>query len=163
MTVTNLVTGEQRDGLSASSVPGISRGRAHNDRQGAGRGDAPPGGGRRAGVPQDDEGAWRSRRWRSRREQITEQIYALDVDRTKAGKKRWKRTGLLRRAERVETPDAYTVKLVNDASYALYRHEAGKPGRRKINPLRVAHWRDELVATFRPILLTPTDSPSETS
>jgi hypothetical protein len=83
---------------------------------------------------------------------ITEQIYALDVDRTKAGKKKWKRTGFLRRGERAETPDAYTVKLVNDAGYALFRHEAGKPGRRKINPARVSHWRDELLETFRPIL-----------
>lgn len=86
------------------------------------------------------------------KERITAEIYALDVDRAKSGKKKWKRTGLLRRAERVEVPNAYTARVVNDASYALYRHEAGKPGRRKINPLRESHWRDELIETFRPII-----------
>lgn len=86
------------------------------------------------------------------RQKITEEIYALDVDRTKAGKKKWQRTGALRRGERAEVVDAYTAKIVNDASYALYRHEAGKPGRRQINPGRVSHWRDELTATFRSIV-----------
>lgn len=87
------------------------------------------------------------------RGKITDEIYALGVDRTAAGKAKWKRTGLLRRGERVETPDAYTIKLVNDAGYALFRHEAGKPGRRKINPLRLSHWRDETVEAFRSILV----------
>jgi hypothetical protein len=87
------------------------------------------------------------------RQKITEQIYALAIDVTKSGKKKWKRTGALRRGERVEVIDAYTMRMVNDASYALYRHEAGKPGRRKINPGRESHWRDEMVATFREILL----------
>ena len=87
------------------------------------------------------------------RQRITEQIYGPAIDRRKNGKPKWKRTGFLRRGERVETPDAYTVKLVNDANYALFRHEAGKPGHRRINPGRVSHWRDELVAAFRPVLL----------
>ena len=67
--------------------------------------------------------------------------------------KLWRRTGHLRRAERFELRDAYTFAVVNDAVYAEPRHEAGKPGRRPINPLRESHWRDELAKTFRPIVL----------
>ena len=86
------------------------------------------------------------------REKLTELIYALPVPkRPKSGKPMWKRTGFLRRSERVEVRDAYTTAVVNDAKYALPRHEAGKPGRR---PTRYpAQWRDELTETFRSVCL----------
>ncbi len=87
------------------------------------------------------------------RELMTKEIYAIPVDKTKAGKPKWRRTGNLRRSERAEVVDAYTVRVVNDASYALPRHEAGKPTGRNINPLRISHWRDELLKTFQPLML----------
>ena len=86
------------------------------------------------------------------KEKLSE-LYAIPEDRYKNGKKKWRRTGALRRAERVEVPDPYTVRVVNDINYAQPRHEAGKPNHRKINPLRENHWRDELAETFRPIVL----------
>lgn len=65
-----------------------------------------------------------------------------------SGKPMWRRTGNLRRSERVEVRSAYEAAVINDAEYAIYRHEAGKPDRR---PTRFpAHWRDELVKAFRP-------------
>lgn len=82
---------------------------------------------------------------------ITELIYANPVPkRPVSGKPQWKRTGNLRRSERQEVVDAYTARIVNDASYALYRHEAGKPGRRKTQ--FPAHWRDELRQAFQPVI-----------
>ena len=87
------------------------------------------------------------------RELMTAEIYAIPEDVRKNGKKKWRRTGHLRRSERAEVTDPYTVRVVNDAKYALPRHEAGKPGNRKINPLRESHWRDELVETFRSVIL----------
>jgi hypothetical protein len=82
---------------------------------------------------------------------ITELIYAFPVPKGKNGKPLWRRTGFLRRAERAEVRDAYTAAIVNEASYALFRHEAGKPGRR---PTRYpAHWRDELREAFRAVCL----------
>ena len=85
------------------------------------------------------------------KEKLSE-LYAIPEDRTKKGKKKWRRTGALRRGEIVEVPDAYTVRVVNRIRYAKPRHEAGKPGRRRINPLRENHWRDELKRVFRPIV-----------
>lgn len=86
------------------------------------------------------------------RKTITDQIYSLPEDVTSTGKKKWRRTGALRRGERVETPDAYTIHVANDVSYTEPRHEANKPGRRQINPLRTSHWRDDLMTTFEPIV-----------
>lgn len=86
------------------------------------------------------------------RELMTKEIYGIPVDKTKAGKPKWRRTGNLRRSERAEVSDPYTVRVVNDAGYALFRHEAGRPGGRKINPLRISHWRDELLKTFQPLI-----------
>jgi hypothetical protein len=87
------------------------------------------------------------------RELMTQGIYALDVDRTASGKPKWRRTGHLRRSERYEIRSPVEVAIVNDAAYAEPRHEAGKPGRRNINPLRRTHWRDEMAAVMRPIAL----------
>ncbi|HEV8176114.1 MAG TPA: hypothetical protein VGP44_00355 [Gemmatimonadales bacterium] len=84
---------------------------------------------------------------------LTTEIYALPEDLTRAGKKKWRRTGHLRRSERVEVRTPYVVALVNDAAYAEPRHEAGKPGRRHINPLRVSHWRDQVRETFASVVL----------
>lgn len=84
---------------------------------------------------------------------LTEQIYAIPEDVRKNGKKAWRRTGHLRRSEKFEIRDPYTVAIVNTAAYALPRHEAGKPGHRNINPLRISHWRDDLQAEFHEGLL----------
>ncbi len=83
------------------------------------------------------------------RETMTREIYAQPVPtRPKSGKKMWKRTGTLRRSERIEPRTAYEAAIVNDAAYALPRHEAGKPGHRKTR--FPAHWRDELNKFIRP-------------
>lgn len=85
------------------------------------------------------------------RKQMTTDIYAKPVPRRpRSGKPMWTRTGNLRRSERIGQRDPFTVTIVNDADYALPRHEMGKPGHR---PTRYpAHWRDELLKTFQPIL-----------
>jgi len=67
---------------------------------------------------------------------------------SKGAQKAWKRTGALRRGERVEVPNSYRVDVVNDVVYAEPRHEAGKPGRRRTR--FPAHWRDEWKQEFRP-------------
>ena len=96
------------------------------------------------------------------KQRMTEEIYSVPEDtvlrRPRSGGrprvvKLWRRTGHLRRSEQALVPNAYTVRVVNTAAYAEPRHEAGKPGRRNINPARVSHWRDDLIKTFRPIVL----------
>lgn len=85
------------------------------------------------------------------RERMDEEIYSQPIPRSAKGRPLWKRTKNLRKGERYEVLDPYSVRIVNDMSYAEPRHEAGKPGRR---PTRYpAHWRDELQAAFRSILL----------
>lgn len=86
------------------------------------------------------------------KETLIAEVYAIPEDRTKSGKKKWTRTRRLLNAEKAVLSDPFTVEVVNATLYAEPRHEAGKPGRRKINPLRESHWRDELLATFRPLL-----------
>jgi hypothetical protein len=85
------------------------------------------------------------------KELMTTEIYGIPEDKRKNGKPKWRRTGHLRRSERGEVTDPYTVRLVNDAAYGLPRHEAGKPGHRKINPLRVSHWRDKAIELWESI------------
>lgn len=98
------------------------------------------------------------------KELMTSEIYAIPEDLKKSGiakqkagrkilgsDKKWRRTGHLRRSERAEVTDPYTVRLVNDAVYAKPRHEAGKPNKRHINPLRESHWRDEAVKLWESI------------
>jgi hypothetical protein len=81
---------------------------------------------------------------------ITREIYAKPEDVTPAGKPKWRRTNLLAHSEQppVFTIDSgrLTCTLVNTAVYAEPRHEANKPGRRRINPARTAHWRDDMLA-----------------
>lgn len=98
---------------------------------------------------------------------MTEEIYAIPEDLSASGKRRqasasargkrftpvgkdkkWRRTGNLRRSEKFLIVSPYEVHIVNTAAYAEPRHEAGKPGHRKINPLRVSHWRDDLKGVF---------------
>jgi hypothetical protein len=88
------------------------------------------------------------------RELMTAGIYAIPEDRTKQGKKKWRRTGHLRRSERAEVTDPYTCVLINDAIYAQRREAAsGSVSRGKkakgdvhyVNPLRECHWREEAV------------------
>jgi hypothetical protein len=86
------------------------------------------------------------------KELMTNEIYAIPEDVTRSGKKKWRRTGQLRRSERAEVVDPYTVRVYNTMAYAQPRHEAGKPGARAINPARESHWRDELVETFGPVV-----------
>ena len=85
------------------------------------------------------------------KELLTTQVYALPEDRTSKGKKKWRRTGHLRRGEKFEVRSNIEVAIVNTANYAEPRHEAGKPGRRGINPLRKSHWRDDMADVMRPI------------
>lgn len=88
------------------------------------------------------------------RELLTNEIYALPEDvNPKTGKKKWTRTRKLIEGEKYEVRGPYEVAIVNATPYGVARHEAGKPGRRSINPLRVSHWRDELVKTFRSIVV----------
>src|SRR5690349_18079912 len=68
------------------------------------------------------------------KERLTSTVYAIPEDVGPSGKKLWRRTGNLRRSEKMEVRSPYEVVVVNTAAYALPRHEAGKPGRRKINP-----------------------------
>ncbi len=87
------------------------------------------------------------------KEKLTTEVYAIPEDRTKAGKKKWRRTGHLRRSEKFEVRGPYAVAIVNTASYAVPRHEAGKPGHRNINPARISHWRDDMKEAFHEGLL----------
>jgi hypothetical protein len=106
------------------------------------------------------------------KQKLTEEIYSVPEDLSASGKKRqasasargkkftavgrdkaWRRTGHLRRSEKFEIRDPYTVAIVNTAAYALPRHEAGKPGHRNINPARVSHWHDDLRVAFNEGLL----------
>jgi hypothetical protein len=80
-------------------------------------------------------------------------IYSIPVDVGKNGKPKWRRTGHLRRSEGVQVRGPVEVVIFNTAAYAEPRHEAGKPNRRKINPIRVVHWRDEMDKVMRPIAL----------
>lgn len=82
-------------------------------------------------------------------EALTRGVYAKPEDVSSTGRPKWRRTNLLAHSERANVADPYTVTVINTAPYAVTRHEAGKPGRRKINPYRISHWRDELVAAFR--------------
>jgi len=107
---------------------------------------------------------------------MTEQIYAIPEDLSASGKKRqarlksqgrrfvavgkdkkWRRTGHLRRSEKFEIRSPYEVAIVNTAAYAEPRHEAGKPGRRSINPLRESHWQDQMAEEFASTLLDLTE------
>ena len=86
------------------------------------------------------------------KERMQEEIYAIPEDMGPGGKKKWIRTHLLYRSERWEMGDNWSVRIVNDAAYSEPRHEAGKPGHRRINPLRVSHWRDELLKVYATIM-----------
>jgi hypothetical protein len=107
------------------------------------------------------------------KEKMSEEIYALPEDLTTQGEKRfqrflstrgrgqafapkkgdrkWVRTGHLRRSEHVNRDGPVQFSLANSAAYAEFRHEAGKPGRRPINPLRVSHWQDDTFTVMHPI------------
>lgn len=79
---------------------------------------------------------------------LTELIYSQPIPiRPRSGKPKWRRTGNLRRSERSEVRSAYSGAVVNDASYAVPRHEMGKPGHRQT--IYPAHWHDELRHAFR--------------
>jgi hypothetical protein len=81
------------------------------------------------------------------RRHMDEQIYSIPEDETKAGKKKWVRTGRLRKAEDlVYAPDGSGVTLTNTMPYARARHELGRNGRHTKRP---AHWREGIVNELR--------------
>ena len=61
----------------------------------------------------------------------------------------WRRTGNLRRSEQWEVRGPLEIAIINRAAYAEPRHEAGKPGRRKVR--YVSHWQEEMAKVMRPI------------
>lgn len=110
------------------------------------------------------------------KEIMTREIYSIPEDRTARGEARfqrflrtrgagqsfrpqrgdrkWVRTGHLRRSERFVVEGSgldMRVAVLNDANYAEPRHEAGKPGRRNINPQRRSHWRDDMFEVLNPV------------
>lgn len=78
------------------------------------------------------------------RQLMEQQIYAIPEATTKAGKKKWVRTRQLLNAETFDRSELPDVIITNDMPYAEPRHEAGKPGRRNISPLRESHWEDDM-------------------
>ena len=83
------------------------------------------------------------------RKQLKELIYDKPVPKCPKSKKpEWKRTGNLRRSERKRVASPFLGIVYNDASYAAERHEAGKPGHRRVR--YVAHWRDDAAKIARP-------------
>lgn len=73
--------------------------------------------------------------------------------RSKTGKKKWTRTGNLRRSERARVVSDFEGVVENDANYALPRHDLGLPAgspeairgsKRKSG--RVAPWRRQAIA-----------------
>jgi hypothetical protein len=80
-------------------------------------------------------------------------IYSKPEDVSGTGRKRWTRTRNLINNETAEVRGQAEVVLTNAMDYAEPRHEAGKPGRRNINPNRVAHWRDAIRPELRELQL----------
>lgn len=76
---------------------------------------------------------------------LTQEVYSKPEDLTHSGRMRWRRTNYLAVSEKLETNDGHRIVLVNEAPYAEPRHEANKPGRRRINPARTAHWRNDML------------------
>jgi len=80
---------------------------------------------------------------------ITREIYSKPEDTWPSGKPKWRRTNFLAVSEQppvfTEEGGNLTCTLVNTAVYAEPRHEANRPGRRRINPARTAHWRDDML------------------
>ncbi len=81
-------------------------------------------------------------------------IYSKPEDVGPSGRKLWVRTGELMAGEHAVLKGDTEVILTNAVSYAEPRHEAGKPGRRAINPARFAPWRDVLAPVLRQLQLS---------
>lgn len=77
---------------------------------------------------------------------LTEEVYSKPEDVSPSGRPKWRRTNLLAVSE-VEhlEEDGTRIVLENLTDYGEPRHEANKPGRRRINPYRTAHWRDDML------------------
>ena len=90
------------------------------------------------------------------RRQINRGIYDKPEDTSPTGRKLWVRTNRLKNHEfvllREMGDDRFELVIRNDMPYAEPRHEANKPGRRRINPYRTAHWRDDALANLQPWL-----------
>jgi hypothetical protein len=90
---------------------------------------------------------------------INEEIYSIPEDVDATGKKKWRRTGMLRRSEKSKVLAAYEGAVDNYASYALPRHNLGfgpgddeaidpKPLKRR-NTTRHAPWRTQAIEATR--------------
>lgn len=78
------------------------------------------------------------------RQHMRKQIYSIPEDTTRAGRKKWRRTGILLQGEKLRyAPDGSAVTLTNEVSYARSRHELGRDGRKTTRP---AHWREGIHA-----------------
>lgn len=80
---------------------------------------------------------------------MTQLIYSKPEDVSATGRKLWTRTGRLIGAEKAAVSGNNEIVLSNGVDYAEPRHEAGKPGRRPINPARFAPWREAIRETIR--------------
>lgn len=87
-------------------------------------------------------------------ELMEKEIYAHPIPRSfgksKRGRAKWRRTGRLRRGEKLKIkplPDLAAV-LINRVPYAAARHEMGKPGAKR-RCRWPAHWRDDTVKAMR--------------
>jgi hypothetical protein len=80
---------------------------------------------------------------------LTQEIYSKPEDVSPSGRPKWRRTHFLAVSEKpaqfIEHGDGIDCRLENTAEYAEPRHEANKPGRRRINLYRTAHWHDDMV------------------
>ncbi len=77
---------------------------------------------------------------------LTEEVYSKPEDVTPTGRMKWRRTNFLAAMETMRMEEGGTrIVIDNLAPYAEPRHEANKPARRQINPLRTAHWRDDML------------------
>jgi hypothetical protein len=65
-----------------------------------------------------------------------------------ASKKAWKRTGNLRRSEKMKVLSPYIGIVENTAKYARARHDMGMPGA-KLKTKRVAPWRTNAIRRTR--------------
>jgi hypothetical protein len=83
---------------------------------------------------------------------MNEEIYAKPEDRSSTGRPLWVRTGDLYAGETMEEESHDSFAIENAVAYAEPRHEANKPGRRRINPYRTAHWRDDMITEIETVM-----------
>jgi hypothetical protein len=77
----------------------------------------------------------------------TGKVVCIPIGKKQAKKKAWRRTGNLRRSEKMQIVSPAEGIISNDAGYAKHRHDMGKPGKRKTR--YPAPWRANAVRTCR--------------